>query len=183
MSTAFALYTIGYEGSSISDVVERLKEARIQIVVDVRELPLSRKPGFSKNSMSTTLRAAGIDYVHVRPLVCPKPIRARYKVDLNWRSYCRDFETHLQKQTAATLALAELSSKRRACLVCFERDFTRCHRSIVAERIAATASGQVAHLIPGKDGLGVPKRFAAAGTASLRSATDPETGVSYPLES
>ena len=183
MSTAFALYTIGYEGSSISDVVERLKEARIQIVVDVRELPLSRKPGFSKNSMSTTLRAAGIDYVHVRPLGCPKPIRARYKVDLNWRSYCRDFETHLQKQTAATLALAELSSKRRACLVCFERDFTRCHRSIVAERIAATAGGQVAHLIPGKDGLGAPKRFAAAGIASLRSATDPETGVSYPLES
>lgn len=105
MSTAFALYTIGYEGSSISDVVERLKEARIQIVVDVRELPLSRKPGFSKNSMSNTLRAAGIDYVHVRPLGCPKSIRARYKADSNWRSYCRDFETHLQRQTAATLAL------------------------------------------------------------------------------
>ena len=73
------LFTIGYQGSTVSDFVERLRAASVDRVVDVRELPLSRRPGFSKSQLAATLTSAGIGYEHVRALGNPKANRERWR--------------------------------------------------------------------------------------------------------
>ena len=85
------LFTLGYEGLAIDAFIERLIAAHVKTVVDVRELPLSRKKGFSKKSFCEALAAQGIAYQHAPALGCPKPVRNQYKLDSNWQTYTRDF--------------------------------------------------------------------------------------------
>ena len=145
-TNGMTLFTFGYEGLSIEQFIARLKRAGVQTVVDVRELPLSRKPGFSKSAFSRALRKAGIPYAHFPALGCPKPIRDRYRADGNWPAYVKAFSAYLAKQDEAVTELAGISAKARACLVCFEADFDRCHRSIVARAVAHSGGPRVVHL-------------------------------------
>lgn len=140
------MYTFGYEGMSIRTFVDRLQKAEVQIVVDVRQLPLSRKKGFSKNALSETLARCGIEYTHIPAFGCPKPIRDQYKADGDWSAYVRKFERHLAAQDEAVKQLAVLVARGRACLICFEADHNRCHRSLVARAAALTAGQMVTHL-------------------------------------
>ena len=78
------LFTLGYEGLTIEAFITRLQTAQVKTVVDVRELPLSRKKGFSKSAFCAALSAHGMAYLHAPALGCPKPIRNQYKVDGNW---------------------------------------------------------------------------------------------------
>jgi uncharacterized protein (DUF488 family) len=143
---ARALYTFGYEGISIEDFVARLKTAGVRSVLDVRQLPLSRKRGFSKNSLAATLHRAGFIYAHLPALGCPRPIRDRYKIDGDWAAYVKAFGAYLAEQTEAVAELAQIAQKSTACLVCFEADFNRCHRSLVARATARAGGPQVIHL-------------------------------------
>lgn len=140
------LFTFGYEGLSIDEFIARLKQVGVQTVVDVRELPLSRKPGFSKSAFSCALHEAGISYTHIPALGCPRPIRDRYRKDGNWPAYVKAFGLYLAKQDEVVDQLAQIVAKTRACLVCFEADFNRCHRSIVARSVARSGRLRVAHL-------------------------------------
>jgi uncharacterized protein (DUF488 family) len=140
------LFTLGYEGLSIDGFIARLKDAGVRTVFDVRQYPLSRKPGFSKGVLSTKLHATGIVYAHLPAMGCPKPIRDRYKDDGDWTAYVKAFGTYLDGQNDAVLELARLARKTTACLVCFEADFNRCHRSIVARATARAGGPRVAHL-------------------------------------
>ena len=142
------LYTFGYEGLSIDIFVRRLAEAGVRTVVDVRELPLSRKKGFSKQAFARVLSAAGIAYAHMPALGCPKPIRDRYKKRDDWTAYTRAFSAYLAKQDAAIAELGKIARATTACLVCFEADFNRCHRSLVARAAARTRPLRIAHLTP-----------------------------------
>jgi uncharacterized protein (DUF488 family) len=135
------LFTFGYEGLSLRQFVVRLQGAGILTVVDVRANPISRKPGFSKSAFAGGLRAAGISYVHLPALGCPKPIRDRYKGDGDWNAYTRDFCSYLNEQTDALREVARIAEHSPSCLVCFETDFTRCHRTYVAR-----AAGQIGRL-------------------------------------
>ena len=85
------IFTLGYEGLSIEAFISRLQAAKVKTVVDVRELPLSRKKGFSKTAFCAALGSHGIAYFHAPALGCPKPIRNQYKADGNWKTYTRDF--------------------------------------------------------------------------------------------
>ena len=69
------IYTVGYEGLTLEEFLQRLQRAWVQIVVDVRDVALSRKRGFSKTALAAALRDAGMEYLHIRSLGCPKPIR------------------------------------------------------------------------------------------------------------
>ena len=82
--------TIGYEGLDIDAFMSLLAENDIETVVDVREMPLSRKPGFSKKALEAALNLSGREYVHMVALGCPKPIRDRYREDGNWKRYTED---------------------------------------------------------------------------------------------
>ena len=86
-----ALFTLGYEGLTIEAFIARLQAAQTKTVVDVCDLPLSRKKGYSKTAFRTALSAHGITYLHAPALGCPKPIRNQYKMDGNWQTYTGDF--------------------------------------------------------------------------------------------
>lgn len=140
------LYTLGYEGLTIETFITRLKAAGVSTVLDVRELPLSRKPGFSKRSFSEHLSSSGIAYAHMPTLGCPKSIRDNYKVDNNWGKYEKAFLTHLALRSAELKELAEIAKSTSSCLVCFEADFTKCHRRLVAQATVANNKLQLAHI-------------------------------------
>ena len=85
------LFTLGYEGLTIETFIARLQAAQVKTVVDVRELPLSRKKRFSKSAFCAALSAHGMAYLHAPALSWPKPIRNPYKADGNRQTYTREF--------------------------------------------------------------------------------------------
>ncbi|MEO0496271.1 MAG: DUF488 domain-containing protein [Pseudomonadota bacterium] len=141
------LATIGYEGSNLADFVATLNKCGIQLLLDIRELPLSRKKGFSKNGLAEALANAGVEYVHIKSLGDPKPGRLAAR-NGDFDSFRRIFGAHLQTDDAQTgLALAaRLVREKRAVLLCFERDHCNCHRAIVAERLSQETGLPLRHL-------------------------------------
>lgn len=130
------LATIGYESATQPAVIERLKQAGVEVLIDVRAVAASRRPGFSKTALAAGLNEAGIDYVHLRDLGTPPNGRlaARQGRVAEMREI---FEGHLA-EPAAQVALAratEIAAGRKAALLCYEADHRGCHRAIVAERI------------------------------------------------
>ena len=141
------IFTIGYERTTIDDFVSRLADAEIEILVDVRELPLSRKKGFSKNGLNAAVREAGIDYLHVKALGDPKPGREAARAG-NHDLFVEIFTQHLEGEDAQT-ALTELADTvrgKRICLTCFERHHEGCHRKIVAERLSDLVGAPIEHI-------------------------------------
>ncbi|WP_244867814.1 DUF488 domain-containing protein [Vannielia litorea] len=147
MQTEEQIFTIGYEKSTIDDFVGRLAEAEIDVLVDVRELPLSRKKGFSKNGLNAAVKEAGIDYLHVKALGDPKPGREAARAG-NHDLFVEIFTQHMDGEDAQS-ALTELAGAvkgKRICLTCFERHHEGCHRKIVAERLSALVGAPIEHI-------------------------------------
>lgn len=140
------LYTIGYEGLTIEAFVARLRAMGVARVIDVREAPVSRKPCFSKNALARALAAGGIAYSHERPLGCPREIRDRYRLDGDWQRYTRAFLRYLGTRGAEIAALARRARVEKVCLVCYEADFSACHRSFVARAAHGAGAPAVLHL-------------------------------------
>ena len=145
--TTSALFTFGYEGLTIDGFISRLEGARVNLIVDVRELPLSRKKGFSKSAFREHLSAAGIGYEHRPTLGCPKPVRDKYREDGDWTNYTLGFLAHLDTVKTEVRNLAATAREHRACLVCFEADFSACHRTYVARAMRAAGGPAVHHLM------------------------------------
>jgi uncharacterized protein (DUF488 family) len=145
--------TIGYEGSEISDFVSVLKYSGVEALVDIRDLPSSRKPGFSKNSLSASVSKVGIDYIHVRPLGDPREGRLAARAG-NMIKFRKIFCEHIRSPEGkvALNFVANLAKNKKICLMCFERDHKLCHRNIVVEELLKIRSLQVSH-------IGVPKGF------------------------
>jgi len=140
------IFTVGYEGLELEVFLRQLRRAGVRLVVDVRDMPLSRKRGFSKTALAAALSAAGMGYLHVRSLGCPKTIRDQYRADRDWSAYTAAFTKHLRKQSPAVRELAELCEKHTAALLCYEADAGFCHRTYVARAVAAVSSGSVMHI-------------------------------------
>ncbi|MBY0270358.1 MAG: DUF488 domain-containing protein [Burkholderiales bacterium] len=140
------IYTIGYEGLDIERFLSLLQAHGIETVVDIRELPLSRKRGFSKNVLSDTLGFCGLNYVHIPELGCPKSIRTRYRTDGNWSTYKVAFSQYLQTQSDAIADLSTIAAITNCALLCFEADFNFCHRSIVADAVNKLSGTPVCHI-------------------------------------
>jgi len=140
------IYTLGYEGLDSHSFTATLLTEGIQTVVDVREVPISRKPGFSKTALSKLLTELGIAYLHEAALGCPKTVRNQYRVDGDWHRYCRGFLAHLRTQMEAITGLAQQVQTSRCALICFEADFRYCHRTMVADALSAQTNLPVQHL-------------------------------------
>lgn len=141
------VFTIGYEGASVEDLVASLALAGVQHVLDVREIAQSRRRGFSKNGLADALRAGGIEYSHSRQLGDPKPGReAARRGDFD--QFKRIFEAHLTlPETREALSdAAALVQRAPTALLCFERNPQHCHRTLVAKRLAEVCSLSVRHL-------------------------------------
>jgi uncharacterized protein (DUF488 family) len=141
------LTTIGYEGTTIDQVVGVLRDADVALLVDVRAVPQSRKPGFSKRQLAAALDEIGIGYVHLQGLGTPKPGRDAVRAGHPERMEVI-FREHMTSDRAqAELAQAKgLVRGRKSCLLCFERDHRTCHRRLVAEMIVAETGQHVEHL-------------------------------------
>ena len=141
------LLTIGYEGCTIDGVIATLKDAGVGLLIDVRAVAASRKPGFSKRQLAASLDAAGIRYVHLQGLGTPKSGRDAVRAGHPERMV-PIFHAHMESDRAqAELAMARgMATDARACLLCFERDPATCHRRIVARLVCESTEQAVVDL-------------------------------------
>jgi uncharacterized protein (DUF488 family) len=147
-----AICTIGYEGGTIDAFLRALREAGVELVLDIRAAPVSRKKGFSKNQLAAHLAEAGIGYRHLRGLGTPKRGRdAARGGDLG--KFERIFLEHME-EPEALLDLGEaiaLAESQPVCLLCLERDPEHCHRMIVANRMVEQTGQKLRHLFIGPE--------------------------------
>ena len=143
------LRTIGYEAATQGAVIDCLKRADVEVVIDVRAVASSRRAGFSKTILRASLAEAGIDYVHLRALGTPKAgrqaVRAGHVAEME-----RIYAAHLQ-EPEAQLQLAEaldIARERSAALLCYEADALHCHRRIVADRLGQSERFEIEDLTP-----------------------------------
>jgi uncharacterized protein (DUF488 family) len=139
------LFTIGYEGATMPEFLDALKEAGVERVIDVRALPLSRRPGFSKSPLKSALQECGIEYVHLKALGTPAEGRAAARAgrhaDLE-RIYAGQLE--LPEAMAQSAQMLDLAQEKPSALLCVERDPAHCHRTLLLDAVAADA--EVVHL-------------------------------------
>jgi len=142
--------TVGYEGATVHTFLRTLHGAGVELLVDVRAVASSRRPGFAKSALAANLQGAGIDYLHLRDLGTPAPGRAAARAGRH-AEMRRIFLDHLEGDPAqgALDVLADIvRSGRRVCLLCLEADATHCHRSLVAEALAVRVPIRITHLAP-----------------------------------
>ena len=152
MSDVRPLYTIGYEGATLDEVVTALQAADVQTLVDVRAVARSRKVGFAKSRLAAGLEAGGIGYLHLRGLGTPAEGRAASRAG-HHSEMKRIFAEHLATPEAqADLhALAErIENGERVALLCYEADAAHCHRRPVTEALAQMLDLDVTDLEPAK---------------------------------
>jgi uncharacterized protein (DUF488 family) len=138
------LSTIGYEGKTLDEFLDELVSAGVEIVLDVRAVAASRRPGFSKTALAGALGERGIDYLHLRPLGTPAAGReaARAGRIAEMRAIYADQLETPEAALAMEQALAE-ASQRHAALLCYEKEAPDCHRSMLAERLVRRADFEV----------------------------------------
>lgn len=134
------IFTIGYEGATQADLIAALTAAGVERVIDVRAVPLSRKPGFSKNILANGLAEAGIGYVHLRALGTPpegrEAARKGRQADLE-RIYAGQLD--LPEAIVAGEQLRDLAVEQRSALLCFEREPSGCHRRLLVKAVLPEA--------------------------------------------
>ena len=124
------IFTIGYEGATQDELVAALQKVGVEQVIDVRAVPLSRRPGFSKNILAAGLREAGIDYVHLKALGTPAEGREAARKG-RYAEMERIYAAQLETPEAAVQAaqMTALAEEKPSALLCFERDPAHCHRT------------------------------------------------------
>jgi uncharacterized protein (DUF488 family) len=139
------IFTIGYESTTVPEFLAALQNAGVRRLIDVRAVPNSRRPGFSKTPLRNALAEAGIDYVHLRALGTPAEGRAAARAgrhaDLE-RIYAGQLE--LPEAIVQSAQMLELAAEKPSALLCYERDPAHCHRTLLLDAVAAGA--QVDHL-------------------------------------
>lgn|SRR5574338_69589 len=139
------IFTIGYEGATVSEFIAALQQAGVTRVIDVRAIANSRRPGFSKTPLRNALAEADIDYVHLRALGTPADGRAAARAgrdaDLA-RIYAGQLE--LPEAIAEAAQMLELAREQPTALLCMERDPVHCHRTLLLRSVALSA--EVVHL-------------------------------------
>lgn len=142
------IWTIGYENIGQGDLIACLKNAKVELLVDVRELPNSRRAGFSKNILAGGLTESGIGYRHIKALGTPKAGRdASKRGDITTMRAIIAEKLDTPEAQLALRETADLAQGKRICLMCLEHDWRVCHRADVAERLKAFGCEAV-HLAP-----------------------------------
>jgi uncharacterized protein (DUF488 family) len=139
------IFTIGYEGTTVPEFIAALQKAGVERVIDIRALPLSRRPGFSKSPLRAALEEVGIEYVHLKALGTPAEgrtaARAGRHEDLK-RIYAGQLE--LPEAIMQSAQMLELAREKPSTLLCMEREPGHCHRTLLLNAVAPEAD--VVHL-------------------------------------
>jgi uncharacterized protein (DUF488 family) len=139
------IFTIGYEGATVGEFLHALAEAGVRRVIDVRAIPNSRRPGFSKTPLRNALAEADIEYVHLRALGTPADGRAAARAgrhDDLVRIYSGQLE--LPEAIAEGAQMLDLAGEKPSVVLCYERDPAECHRTLLLSAVAPDA--EVVHL-------------------------------------
>jgi len=148
MTTRTPVYTIGYQGATMQAFLAALTAARVELLVDVRAVASSRRPGFSKTALAANLDGAGIKYLHLRGLGTPADgraaVRAGRPAEMR-RIYAAHLETDVAREQLDELTDLVRAGQRIA-LLCFEADPEHCHRSIVASELGTRIPIRVENL-------------------------------------
>jgi uncharacterized protein (DUF488 family) len=137
MARSKKLFTIGYEQTPAKSVLDELEQAGVKLLVDVRAVASSRRPGFSKSQLAAGLDQRGIAYVHLRGLGTPKDGRLAARAgqyDTLQKIYTKHLKTPQAKEELDELS-ALVKKSGPVCILCYERDHRHCHRRWIAEII------------------------------------------------
>lgn len=141
------IFTIGYEGATMAEFLAALAAAGVKRVIDVRALPLSRRPGFSKSTLAASLAEAGIEYIHLKALGTPKEGRdAAKKGDVATLKRVYESQLQLPEAQAQAAQMVALAAEKPSALLCFERDPRHCHRTLLLA--AEGRAAEVVDLMP-----------------------------------
>jgi uncharacterized protein (DUF488 family) len=150
MAGSKKLFTIGYEQTPARAVLDELQHAGVKLLVDVRAVVSSRRPGFSKNQLAAALDERGIGYIHMKGLGTPREGRLAARSG-DMKSLERIYAKHL-KTPQAKEELDELSAlvakAGPVCILCYERDHRHCHRKWIAEIIEERGAAKIENLLP-----------------------------------
>jgi uncharacterized protein (DUF488 family) len=166
--TARELFTIGYEKTLLSETIGTLSAAGVAVLLDVRDRPISRRPGFSKRQLAAALDEAGIRYVHLAALGTPPEGRLAGR-RREWDRFWSIVDDKLARPEAE-LDLghaAEIAAAAPACLLCYEADWRSCHRRRIAEILAARHGFTPRHLTVHATAQGCPGKTPLHGGAAL----------------
>ena len=139
------VFTIGYEGATVGEFLQALTDAGVKRVIDVRAVPNSRRPGFSKTPLRNALAEEGIEYVHLRALGTPADGRAAARAGRHEdliRIYAGQLE--LPEAIAEGAQMVDLAGEKPSAVLCYERDPAGCHRTLLLSAVAPGA--EVVHL-------------------------------------
>ncbi|SYZ74366.1 conserved hypothetical protein [Candidatus Zixiibacteriota bacterium] len=131
----YQLFTVGYEGRQIDEFISYLKQFNVDKLIDIREIPLSRKRGFSKTSLRIRLEQENIEYIHIKALGSPSSIRNQLRFDWNYDNFFKSYDEHLSNNMNSVKEVLDILSKGNTCIMCFERSHEKCHRNVVADKI------------------------------------------------
>lgn len=147
MLARMRIFTIGYEGATQAELVAALAQAGVTLLADIRAVPLSRRPGFSKNILAAGLREAGIDYVGLKALGTP-PLGREAARRGDHATLARVYAGQLELPEAMVegARLRDLAAEQPTALLCFEREPAGCHRSLLIDAIMPEA--EIVHLFP-----------------------------------
>jgi uncharacterized protein (DUF488 family) len=141
------LATSGYERETQPAVIAKLKDAGVELVIDVRAVAASRRAGFSKTLLAASLNEAGIGYAHLRQLGTPKPgrdaARKGHVAEMHEIFHAHMVEPGAQMELAKA---TELARDRKVALLCYEADAAGCHRTILANWICEDLGCQIENL-------------------------------------
>lgn len=147
------LATIGYESATVASFLDSLTKEGVDLLVDVRAVASSRRPGFAKTKLAANLREAGIDYLHLRGLGTPADGRAAARAGRH--EEMRQIFMGQLRTPAAEVDLETLAglvrSRKRVAIMCLEADPTHCHRTLVAEALARVLPLRIRNLMPGEE--------------------------------
>jgi Protein of unknown function, DUF488 len=136
LTEALWVGSVGYERFRLNtDLAERLRAAGVERVIDVRQLPISRRPGYAKSALGQAFADAGIEYVHVRALGNPKPTRDLYKSGQIEEGRAGYGEYLVGEQRDALAGLVAMLREKRSALMCVEHDPATCHRTVIFEAL------------------------------------------------
>jgi uncharacterized protein (DUF488 family) len=127
------LFSIGYQGRSMSEFCSLLEEHAVKVLIDVRERAWSHRPEYRKNALKVNLQNSGIEYIHYK--MAGNPYRPRKDEDLDLARCSKLYQQHLNNNPTVVQYLSEFALKNASAFFCYEAERKNCHRGILIENL------------------------------------------------